>query len=569
MREQLQLVIDFFRHVHPLPSFSFLGEVPVAQRCLDQTLNKTLLLSLCAVTALELRYAKYHPVFTRSWIKQAEETIWEQVDQPSFFHTQALLLIMHYHIGTGDFQRAFMLSALAIRGASAMRLQYERTDLSPMAQEVRRRLMWCMTSLDGRFSMGLPECEMCPYESIYLDLPCPEEEFNADHHDHSHPAPEPLDGVREGGLLAMILRQQFIRRDAVRLKRQLSTATQPAPQVEGVVANLSRALTDIRIPQYNVAELQKYAKSRWLVRYLCAQLSWRQCWLDVYRTFLLGYPEAAPRVITSAFSPAYIERATRLCLHHARANVQILADLASLHTHTMSVVSFDIAVCGYHAARIVMFISRSNAIAPSSNVTPEAASTMATQIRRLIQRLLPDSPMVEKLCVNLDAIIKLHDAGESESAQKDSDIEDEEVNQRPNKRAPRFAVSAKQHQRLGVHSILRQTRFVDDSYDVDAESSARHTSRSPFSARHAMPEHQQQELLTAAAPEQTILQSAPILQATDAPPGPGSLHVGNSPAMEAQFPFATDSLVSDAVSSWIDAFCQSNDFGINSDDNFF
>ena len=459
VREQLQLVIDYFRHIYPLPVYSFLHEVSITQRCLEQTLDRTLLLSLCAVTALQFKYSKYHPTFTSSWIKQAEEIIWENVDRPSVFRTQALILIVRYRIDTGDFQRAFMLGSLAARSASALRLQYERTDLSSLAQEVRRRLMWCITLLEGNFSIGLPECEMCPFEAIYLRLPSPEEQFTSDN-DETHGSIEPLDGVREAGLLALNLRETMIRRDVTRLKRQLSLLTQPMPQFEGIVNEFKRTLDSIPIPPYSVSELQRFANSRWLMRYLVIQLSWNQCHCDVYRHFLRGYPEAAPEIILSSCSPAYVAEAVKICLRHAEANIGILSDLMAMAS-SLTVADVDMAICAYHACRIIMFISRSTCKPPDSGLTPEKAEAAASMVLRLLRRYFSQSQLVGKLIKTIEQLIEAHNANEPETSRDSSDADDD-----IDCRVPRFALAAKQHQRLGVHSILRQTRFVDDSYDA-------------------------------------------------------------------------------------------------------
>lgn len=555
VREQLQLVIDFFRHIYPLPIYSFLNEVSLTQRCLEQSLDMTLLLSLCAVAALQLNYTKYHPTFTSSWIKQAENIIWENVDRPSIFRTQALLLIVRYRVDTGDFQKAFMLGSLAARSASALRLQYERTDLSPLAQEVRRRLMWCLVLVEGHFSMGLPECEMCPFEAIYLQLPCKEENFTADN-ENSHTSTEPLDGVSEAGLLAVHLREAMIRRDIMRLKRQLSLSTQPMPQLEGIVNEFKRTLDSIPIPSYSLSELQRYASSRWIVRYLVVQLSWNQCHCDIYRHFLPGYPEAAPDIITSSCSPAYIAEATRLCLKHAQANLGILSDLMETNS-CLKIGDTDMAICGYHASRIVMFLSRSELKPRDSDLTPEQASAAATMVLELLKRYLFQSKLIIKLAKNLEALIEAHNANEPETSRDSSDADEETEN-----RVPRFALAAKQHQRLGVHSILRQTRFVDDSYDAVSGMNV-NTARSG-SSNLAGPAANLQH------PTTNFTQQVTLTQISEPEPFLGTDLAGSfdSTVEVSQFHLNTDPFNWGSADNWSE-FYLPNDFSAASDGDFF
>ena len=130
-RTTLDLVQDYFRHLYPLPSFAFLHQSTVVERCKDGTINGPLKLAICALTALRLhRSSLCHDL----WIQQAEQVILQQLGRPSIFHLQALLLVIHYRIESGDFPTAFMLASLGARTAVALRLNYERAELLPVAQ---------------------------------------------------------------------------------------------------------------------------------------------------------------------------------------------------------------------------------------------------------------------------------------------------------------------------------------------------------------------------------------------------------------------------------------------------
>ncbi len=127
----LRLVEDYFHHLYPLPSFAFLHQPTVVQRCRDGTMNGPLRLAICALTALQLhRSSLCHDL----WAQHAEQAVLQQLGRPSIFHLQALLLTIHYRIESGDFPAAFMLAALAARTAVALRLNYERSELLPVAQ---------------------------------------------------------------------------------------------------------------------------------------------------------------------------------------------------------------------------------------------------------------------------------------------------------------------------------------------------------------------------------------------------------------------------------------------------
>ncbi|KAI0482845.1 hypothetical protein GGR56DRAFT_621837 [Xylariaceae sp. FL0804] len=329
--QTLSLLRGFFRHIYPLVTYSFLHEPSVTQRCLQGTLEEALAYTICSIAAMRLRQGDFSPQVTDQWVERAEARIWEQIEHPTIFRLQALVLAIHYRMLTGRFQRAFMLSSLAARSASALRLNYEREDLSFLAQEIRRRLMWTLMYLDCYFSFGLPEFELCPYEVIYLSLPAREEDFN----DETAELGEPHLGSRgrsvESGLYAFDIRIMTVRRDIMRLKRQVALSEQPMPQLAGLVEDFRKILLQIRSETpgsrlHALGEMEKVYASRWRQRYLIAHLSWHQCNCDLYRLFLRGYQEAAPEVVLQAVDLTYTSTAASLCLEHATAIIQIIYD---------------------------------------------------------------------------------------------------------------------------------------------------------------------------------------------------------------------------------------------------
>lgn len=210
----MALILDYFEHLYPLPSFAFLHKPTVLLRCRDQTINEILKLSICAITSLQLqRTSLCHDL----WAQQAEQRILQQIGRASIFHLQALLLIIRYRIESGDFPTAFMLAALAARTALALRLNYERPELSEVAQEARRRLFWAVYLLDDFFCVGLREFELCPEETIHLQLPCDEEYFDVGRYVHTGLLrPGASDNVTILGLRGVFLRLTSMRRAVMR-----------------------------------------------------------------------------------------------------------------------------------------------------------------------------------------------------------------------------------------------------------------------------------------------------------------------------------------------------------------
>lgn len=408
--------------------------------------------------------------------------------------TQALLLVVQYRIESGAFQKAYMLLSLAARCASAMRLQYERLDLGNMAQEIRRRVMWSLTLVDAHFSVGLPEMEVCPHDTIYVKLPCKEENFVTDDEDvgtfgmgANDSTTLSLDGVAEDGLLSIHIRVAVVRRDICKLMRQVRLCGQPMPGLVHIVGNVIHLLQQLEIPHYSYEELQRFSTSPWLPRYLSAFCSWHQSHCDIYRLFLSGYKEAAPAIVISACPRSYVLDAVRKCYHHANANIALLLDLSELRPTTLRVLDNDLAICGYHACRLILYISRLSHLESSGSpleedhnthppqreqtpfMSPVEASNKAVKVLALLKRHFSESLLLKQLLRDLETIIQSHMNGESaEPRRASSDAEESGPEAQP----PRYAAAVQRHRSLGVHSILRQARFQDDdsaeSTDTDS-----------------------------------------------------------------------------------------------------
>ncbi|RSL53988.1 hypothetical protein CEP54_010137 [Fusarium duplospermum] len=385
------------------------------------------------------RIAKQHeraaPIFSYCLYGTVENGIWANLEHPTIFKIQALALVVQYHIVTGNFQRGFLLFSLTAPSATALRLTYERTDLSPLAQEIRRRLMWSLVTMDGHFAVGLPECELCPYDTVHLRLPRLEEVFNADHISDTDPrASLDLDGVRE-----------------------LDNSTQPTLRIDMIVDEFVNALQQIPSQRYSTAELQRYSRSRWVSRYLAVHVAWHQCHCDAYRLFLAGYKESAPATIIASVPENYVANAVASCLQHARAIISILHDASTLNPR-FQVACIGLAICSYHASRLLLFISRSSQNPPHTGIAVSDSLEQTNSSLGIMRQLYSTSAIPQLLIKELEGVIQSVITGQEQGSGDSSDL-DEETGQRQ----PRYARVAKRRQALGSHSILRRARFLDDS----------------------------------------------------------------------------------------------------------
>ncbi|RYO80119.1 hypothetical protein DL766_001561 [Monosporascus sp. MC13-8B] len=370
----MELVDDYFHHLYPLPSFAFLHQPTVVQRCKDKSINEPLRLAICALTALQLRRSSLcHDL----WVQQAEQVILQQIGRPSIFHLQALLLIIRYRIESGEFPTAFMLAALAARAAVALRLNYERSELLHVAQEARRRLFWSLYLLDDFFCVGLREFELCPEETIHMQLPCDDDLFEAGQ-------------FSETGFL------RFIRR--VGLGEEPSSSIGASiRQFEGRLQYIKASLR--QTDQYSVASL---AASPRQAQYIMVHMSWHQCHCDLYRIFMDGYSEAAPSPVLAHIHPNERADMQQRCLEHAEGIVRILTDFAN-YGKSDCLLERDAArkelerLISSHSVRLALQMKEglSEFDAPPQRV-PSGVSQFANSRQKLsIQSLLLQSDFVD------------------------------------------------------------------------------------------------------------------------------------------------------------------------------
>lgn len=377
---EIQVLVEFyFNHVYPLPSYAFLHPQTTISQCGSGTLEPCLSYAISAVASHHGGGSQARGDTQLGWIQAAEELIWKNLESLTIARLQALLLIVLYRLETGGFQRAFMLSSLAARGAAAMRLNYERTDThngqGRLARETRRRLMWSLKLVERYFSMGLPEFELCPVESVYLELPCWEEEFSSSPTGDARPQRDVQSS--DFGSYRLCVKLEMLRRDIVKLGRSVSTHDGPSPGLPAAMRDfeqhlerLGRELPDG--PALAADRISQLVDTPWLSRQVLVHLSFHQCHCDLYRLLLRGgYREAAPAAVLDAAGPDLLARAERLCLRHATAVVDVLATLNQL-SRRAQLLEFDTAICGYHAARILLFLARSGG-GPSSS-SPSASS---------------------------------------------------------------------------------------------------------------------------------------------------------------------------------------------------
>lgn len=495
----IQVLVEFyFNHVYPLPSYAFLHPQTTIRQCIEGRLETCLAYSLSAV-ASHHRGPSHNKADTElGWIQAAEDLIWQHLESPTIARLQALLLIVLYRLETGAFQRAFMLSSLAARGAAAMRLNYERSSGASQdatrraSQETRRRLMWSLKLVERYFSMGLPEFELCPVENIYLDLPCWEEEFSA----LGDTPPQRTPQSSDYGSYHLCVKLEMLRRDVVKLSRSLSIHDTPFPSLPAVMHEFEQHLERLgrELPNGAVLTTDRIAQllnTPWLARQILVHLSFHQCHCDLYRLLLRRYREAAPAVVLEAMDPALLARAEELCLQHATAIVDVLATL-NQQSQRAQLLEFDTAICGYHATRLLLFIAQFGGQGPSTNTDASTSTSAAPRpgeewaLSRAelclasLRRFFPASRLAKPVLEEMRRAIAVFSTRSAGGAMTPGRL----ASPGPPASSPATAVAvgatggggatagrdptaglaaaARVRQRLAIHSLLRQADFAEE-----------------------------------------------------------------------------------------------------------
>jgi hypothetical protein len=442
------LVEEFFKVLHPVPSFSFLHPRSTKERLVEGSLDEALVFAICGITISKQNLEPAVRDRSLAWISKSEELVWQHLESPSMARLQALILCVAYRVDTGASHRAFMLAGLAARAATAMRLNHERHDLDLVSNEVRRRTLWSLKILDLYFSIGVPEYELLPFENVYLQLPSREEHFQ--------------DSVSslyiEGGAYRVFVRLTSIRRDIMKLTRAITLCDEPFPQLLKLIRSLHDELNRLRGQMLAgsdsvMADMTQFVLTPWLARHLAMQLSWHQCRCDLYRLLLPGYPEAAPVIVLAGLDAEATDDAVQMCSDSSLSIIQSLSVVNSHCAHS-PILEYDAAICGYHACRLVLFLAHAHAA--SSRLSKEYAISRGELCLAAIKRFFRYSAPVGPILKDLERLISI-------CSSSPEDWTHLIFTSPPNERSRDLVLSeaARTKQRLAIHSLLRQADFED------------------------------------------------------------------------------------------------------------
>lgn len=461
LEESLHSVETYFSELYPLPSYSFLHPQTTIARCKSGNLEPLLVYALHGVVCLHTNRSTEHGDQGDRWIQITEQALWQELEKLSVFRIQALLLIIRYQMESGRFQKAFTLIAVAARFAAAMRLNHEQTGSNSVAREECRRILWSLKLIERYFSIGLPEFEVLPFESIYIRLPCSEDKFD----DAALENSSSVKIFSDLGALGLCMRLESIRRDIMKASRGLALCEDGFPQLHKLVLGFQKELEGVGSQMGSDLDtagsiISNSLPNQWLCRHLMLRLSWHQSHCDLYRLLLPGYQEAAPGNVLATITQEQKDAAKLQCLKHALSIVRLVASLDETSWNPPP-LEFDTAICVYHAIRLIVFIARFHQ--GTDDLSPELANGKAILCLAALRRLFRSSILVQPI---IDEVQRLIDAFSSQDTSNFTFASAPSSDERRNP-ARKISPIAKVQQRLAVHSLLSRVELENET---DAES---------------------------------------------------------------------------------------------------
>jgi hypothetical protein len=135
-------------------------------------IDQSLLIAVCASGLRLCTDTHDHKLTSRTWIKYVQTNVLSKMNCHSMAHLQILVLIVQFHMATGQHSEAWTLISLAARLAFTLRLNYENVTLELTARETRRRIVWAIYQLDRKLAGGNDDLAVCPSSKIHISLPC-------------------------------------------------------------------------------------------------------------------------------------------------------------------------------------------------------------------------------------------------------------------------------------------------------------------------------------------------------------------------------------------------------------
>ncbi|OJJ43178.1 hypothetical protein ASPZODRAFT_1231259 [Penicilliopsis zonata CBS 506.65] len=317
----------FFTSVYPVQGNAFIHRGTLLRDINARRADRALLLAICAIATRFLPTAV--PGRECGWAREAKALLILE-GTVSVQRVATALILAKHDIHCGRFSSAWMLAAMATRGALALGLQKqeEEEEKTFIERETKRRLFWACYCLDRMMAPGLPDQILIRADlADSIALPCEEHSFLLA---ISPPRAGLLcsdDG--EVGLFGHYVRMMSIRYEILQTTRGGSNASRNVPWMSSAFQECERKMTAWKAslpPQCQLRPDTIYARQaqHQLTPLTMLHVWYEQCMADLYRVVLPGFPETMAAEVLSSAPPDWVHGHQLACVEHARSIARTL-----------------------------------------------------------------------------------------------------------------------------------------------------------------------------------------------------------------------------------------------------
>lgn len=324
----------------------------------------------------------------RGCFDEAERLLLSDIERPSVPKLQAMILVIKHREHARRFAGVFMLTALAARHVTALRLNYEHEALPPIARETFRRTAWSLFTIDTHLAGGYRDFSLFPSEIMHVALLCGEEAFALGGSEGapilqdfaSHTVPSPL---------ACVIRVRWLRHKVLAFTKQMALGPVESCldcKVQGLQAELDsfwRYLPEDLGLCPRASRLHAYSTT--FPQFATINIVFHGAHLILYRLVLDGMKEALRPQALTVIGPEICSSYRQRCFDHAIALCKGLAGLTEARP-TWALLDLDLAVSAYQCLRVTFCLQRMG----QTGVSTDEIQSYAQTCREFVACLFPD-----------------------------------------------------------------------------------------------------------------------------------------------------------------------------------
>ncbi|KAJ5110666.1 hypothetical protein N7532_001201 [Penicillium argentinense] len=363
----------YFGSFSTIPQYAFLHKATFLRAFHHDTVDPLFLRCVCGISSRFLQ-PQSDNTYVSSWLQDVEAQIFPRLGDMKVQNLQLLLLLICWYSLERKISNMWTASAMAARIAYGIRLNYEAPGNVPfLSKEVRRRLMWSIFMLDKYYAGGFGELTLCNAETMHVNLPCEERNFELDIPVTTFPLntspSQTCKSVSDIGIMGHMSRLVQIRHEVLAYVPEMHskyhlTSNRVTKQIITNKANPYDSRSEIQalstklqmfiasLPahlQNTLPNLLSRAYTSDICGYVGLHTLWHQCHCDLYRFMIPGIRESIPEYILRTVPTSYADECRRLCLHYANEMCKLWtetmreADMSRITDQAMGIYAYQCA----------------------------------------------------------------------------------------------------------------------------------------------------------------------------------------------------------------------------------